>query len=68
MSDVEKRIEELERRVRDLEARPVYVPPVPYYPMQPYTPIVPVQPYPWQQPWVVTCTTASTVSAAEGER
>ena len=28
------RIEELERRVRDLEARPVYVPytPTPYYP------------------------------------
>ena len=63
-ADLLKRIDELERRVRDLEARPVYVP-VPYYPLQPTTPIGPL-PYraPWEQPWYVTCgstTTALTV-------
>jgi hypothetical protein len=53
MSDIEKRLEELERRVRDLEARPIYVPqpvaiPYPVYP-NPYAPA------PWQGPWYVTC-------------
>ena len=54
MSDLEQRIAELEKRVRDLEARPVYVP-VPYFPPQPY--VVP-GPYraPWESPWYVTST------------
>ena len=58
-NDLIKRIEELERRVCDLEARPVYVPayiPVPCMP----APIVPSWPYPyrapWESPWYVTCT------------
>lgn len=53
---VEERIAELERRVRDLEARPVYVP-VPLYPtLPPYQPIGPL-PYraTWESPWVVNC-------------
>ena len=44
-----KRVEELERRVRDLEARPVYVPvliPSPA-PIQPY----PGNPAPWVSPF-----------------
>ncbi len=62
--ELAKRVDELERRVRDLEARPVYVP-VPYYP--PYAPLpeYPV-PYrnPWEPPWFVTCT-ASTSTAGQ---
>jgi hypothetical protein len=61
--DMMRRIKELERKVSDLEARPVWVP-VPYYPQpvgplpgywQPYTP-------PWQSPWyvgVMPCTTGT---------
>lgn len=45
---LQARVEELERRLRDLEARPVYVPynPVPYYPAPPYPA------YPWGPIWV----------------
>ena len=49
------RIEELERRLRDLEARPVYVP-VPYAP-QPWQPAHLWQvhyPAPWHSPFITT--------------
>ena len=46
-----KRIKELEQRVRDLEARPVYVP-IPYTPVLPYTPLGPYR-APWENPWYV---------------
>jgi hypothetical protein len=58
MTDIEKRLKEIEERVRDLEARPCYVPqpiavPYPVYP-NPYAPA------PWQWPWYVTCQVQST--------
>ena len=43
------RIAELERRVRDLEARPVFVPQYVPIPVQPYAP--PTYPYP--HPWAI---------------
>lgn len=53
--DLQRRIEELEKQVRELQARPVYIPvytppvlPQPYYPQ-------PWQPYPWYQLPTVTC-------------
>ena len=53
-------IEELERRVRDLEARPIYVPYIPYVPVP--VPWVPLYPGPWQPQfpnvwYEVTCNT-----------
>ena len=57
------KIEELERRIRELEARPVYVPiyigsPQPSYPCP--QPLL-WSPYPWQpsQPWWATAGGAS---------
>ena len=55
----DQRIEKLEERVRELEARPVYpttVPmpyPVPYYP--PTYPVYPSCP-PYREVWYTTCT------------
>lgn len=47
MSKLTDRIEELEKRVRELEARPTYHPPV-YVPYPVYpAPVLPVVPYPW---------------------
>lgn len=46
-----KRIEQLEQRVRDLEARPVYVP-IPYTPVLPLWPNGPYR-QPWENPWYV---------------
>ena len=34
----EEKIKELERRIEDLERRPLYVPTYPVYPQQPYNP------------------------------
>lgn len=44
--DMAKKMADLERRVAELEGRPVYLPPV----------VIPYQPYvqPWTQPWTVT--------------
>jgi len=56
------KIEELEKRVRELEARPVYVPV--WYP-QPYMP----QPLPYfhpQNPWVPYSTTICDMPATTG--
>jgi hypothetical protein len=59
-----KRIEELERRVRELEARPYWPPtiilqpfqpqpPTPTWPMHPWSPLLP-SPLPYMEPvWVV---------------
>jgi hypothetical protein len=69
MSD-KKRIEDLERRVRDLEARPI-VPtivvlpapmpaPPPYFP--PWSPWFPVQPFSDPPIWYVTTSTTMDVS------
>lgn len=48
MTKLEERVAELEKQVRELQARPVYYPapyPVPYYP--------PMNPYPnWQLPQI----------------
>ena len=75
-SDLAKRIDKLERRLGEVEKRPVeqhwhFHPPV-YYPshyVQPYVP-PPTVPY-WQPYWYTTCgatnveNTATTVSAAQ---
>ena len=56
LKDAVARIEELEKRIRDLEARPIFVPlpyPVPAYPQSPMWP----QPYfgtPMPLPVVIT--------------
>lgn len=64
------RIEELERRVRELEQRPiayppVYIPqpyPVPYYPSPYYVlPWIPPQP-----PYVIVSTTSGCITFSEG--
>lgn len=48
-----QRIEDLERRVRELEARPVYIPYQPYAPLPQYpTPYYP--PSPWWNPYGTT--------------
>lgn len=57
--EMEQQIEELQRRVRDLEARPIYVPyqvPVPMVP-HPFTPPYPYVPpsIPYQSPFTVAC-------------
>jgi len=57
---LKKQIEELERRVKELEARPIVYQPI-YYPVpQPYyvPPPVPYYPQPWLpvQPWGVQIT------------
>lgn len=55
--DMAKKIEELERRIRDLEARPVWVwypATVPAYPGYPYYPTFPVSP---TYTYTVTCQT-----------
>ena len=60
---LQARVEELERRLRDLEARPVYVPynPVPYYPVPSYPA------YPWGPIWAGdypgTCTTSGSIAS-----
>lgn len=61
MKTLKERIEQLERRVRELEARPsmvAYPPPVfvPYVPLT-YPAIQPVWPHPWPYPStpIVTC-------------
>jgi hypothetical protein len=70
MSD-KKRIEDLERRVRELEARPYWPPtiiiqpmreltvPQPYYP--PWQPWFPVQPFSEPPIWYVTTSTTGIV-------
>jgi hypothetical protein len=58
--DLEERVKELERQVRELQARPVYVP-APVFVPQPgsspsYPNFVPYSPYnPWWQQYTVTC-------------
>ena len=63
LKEAMKRIEELERKVRELEARPVYMPMlqyIPYYIPPTYIPSLipyyPSTPMPWQPPWIITCT------------
>jgi hypothetical protein len=46
------RIDELERKVRELESRPIVYPPV-YYPYPAYPVFMPVQP--WHPPYHTTC-------------
>lgn len=65
--NMKDKIEELEKRVRELEARPVFVP-MPYYqpifyPPNPYLP--PVQPF-WNQPWCAPYVTTCNVPATTG--
>ena len=49
--DKNKKIEELEKRVKDLEARPFYPTPMPY-PVPYYPPTYPSHPiYPWDGTW-----------------
>jgi hypothetical protein len=61
--ELQKRIEELERRLRDLEARPVYVPVYPQWPTYPQNTVSPWVPW-WESPGT-TCvsTTGSGPSA-----
>ena len=63
------KLEELERRVRELEARPQFVPvywpvfqpvqPVPVWPMPQYVPPIVPSCQPWQSPFTVTCGSGS---------
>jgi hypothetical protein len=49
-----KKIEELERRIRDLEARPIILPVIlqpPHPDCVPFTPYLPVYPQPFIPPW-----------------
>lgn len=50
-----QKVQELERRVRDLEARPVYVPVIQPAPIQPYPPPV-FQPWWERQPIIYSDT------------
>ena len=50
---LEKRLDELERRVRDLEVRPVYIPAPYYVPSYPFPPYGPGPAYPMYP--IVTC-------------
>lgn len=55
--DIAEKIEELEKRIKELEARPIMYPPV-YVPYPVYpAPVAPYQPYtPWQPPFYPSIT------------
>src|SRR5260221_484887 len=65
MKTDKQRIEELERRVKELEARPPVWMPVPYYVPQPY-PVYPIYPASVPNPWYVPVPWTPTVP--EGPR
>lgn len=50
MDELLQKVQDLERRIRELEARPVYVPAPQFVPVPRYQPPPALSP-----PWVITC-------------
>lgn len=58
LKEAEKRIEQLEAMVRELQMRPTYV-----FPLSQPSPLAPQQPYynPCMPPYIVTCTSPQNI-------
>ena len=52
---IEAELEELRRRIEDLERKTVFPFGIPYVPAPIPTPFIPAPVYPYQQPWTITC-------------